>query len=455
MAAFQLSPQADPNKVFLVNLSEIEGRLDTNYYVPEIVDLERKIRERSNGKLRQYIKKMASGATPLVQEEEKYYSNKDNGVPFIRVQNLSPTNELLLEDIKYINLETHQNYLKRSQISENDLLVKITGVGRMAVSSVAPVEFEGNTNQHLVVIKTESREVSETLATFLNTDIGERLATRRATGGTRPALDYSALRSIPIVFIPKAVEITQKAVASKKTAEAEARRLLSSIDDYILAELGITLPTADNSLENRVFYANFSEVSGGRFDPKWSKKDEKIIFLHKYPIKLLKEICFIGKGQSLSKENTTEGEYPIIAGGQTSPYTHNQFNYAGNVITVSASGAYAGYVWYHTDPIFATDCNTIWSKDEKNVSTNFIYFVLSALQKEIYKLQQGAAQPHVYGKDLRKIKIPLPDPDKQKEIAETAQAMRQKAQELMQQGKTILEQTKREVEEMILAPSSV
>src|SRR2546421_320830 len=104
----------------------------------------------------------------------------------------------MLNDLRYINQETHQKYLNRSQIKGGDLLVKITGVGRMAVSSVVPEGFEGNTNQHLVVIKTKDFETSEVLATFLNTDIGEKLASRRATGGTRPALDYSALKSIPI-----------------------------------------------------------------------------------------------------------------------------------------------------------------------------------------------------------------------------------------------------------------
>ena len=51
----------------------------------------------------------------------------------------------------------------------------------------------------MVVIKTNSLEESTYLANYLNLDIIERLASRRATGGTRPALDYQALKSIPII----------------------------------------------------------------------------------------------------------------------------------------------------------------------------------------------------------------------------------------------------------------
>ena len=48
--------------------------------------------------------------------------------------------------------------------------------------------------------------------------------------------------------------------------------------------------------------------------------------------------------------------------------------------------------------------------------------------------------------------ILLPDLSKQKEIAETVQSMRQKAQNLIQQGKELLAQSKKEMEKMILNP---
>lgn len=214
-----------------------------------------------------FIISISSGATPSVTEEEKFYSDAENGIPFIRVQNLSPTNELMLNDLRYINQETHEKYLKRSQIKEGNLLVKITGVGRMAISSVVPNDFEGNINQHLVAIKTKDYFTSEVLATFLNTDIAEKLASRRATDGTRPALDYTALKSIPIVFNPEIVEIIKQSVEIKKQKEAEAVALLASIDDYLLQELGITLPPA--SEKKTFFIARSSQLSGGRFEPAY------------------------------------------------------------------------------------------------------------------------------------------------------------------------------------------
>lgn len=58
------------------------------------------------------------------------------------------------------------------------------------------------------------------------------------------------------------------------------------------------------------------------------------------------EICLIKKGKPLSFSQIKEGIYPVIAGGKTSPYSHNEYTDE-RVITISASGAYAGFVSFH------------------------------------------------------------------------------------------------------------
>lgn len=262
MSEFRLDTSINNEKCFILNRSEVEKRLDPFYYIPSIKKLEKKVKNKGAMPLRTFVENISSGATPKTAEKEKYYADKENGIPFLRVQNLSYTGFLKLDNCKYINEETHNNYLKRSQVNGGDLLVKITGVGRMAVASVAPNGFVGNTNQHMVVIKTKDRQTSEILASYLNTDIGEMLASRRATGGTRPALDYPALLSIPIIFDNEILDIYKIAIESKKQKEKQAKDLLDSIDTYLLKELGITLPKIDNSLEKRIFEVDLSEISG-------------------------------------------------------------------------------------------------------------------------------------------------------------------------------------------------
>lgn len=128
----------------------------------------------------------------------------------------------------------------------------------------------------------------------------------------------------------------------------------------------------------------------------------------KWPMVKLGEIAKIIKGSAITKKGTLEGNVPVIAGGQSPAYYHSESNRNGEVITVSASGAYAGFVNYFDTPIFASDCSTIQSKDSSTACTKYIYYVLKAKQDDIYAFQRGGGQPHVYPKDLISLKIPLP-----------------------------------------------
>ena len=130
----------------------------------------------------------------------------------------------------------------------------------------------------------------------------------------------------------------------------------------------------------------------------------------------LGEIAQIRKGKSLTSYEVKCGLYPVIAGGKESPYSHNEYTDE-NVITVSASGAYAGYISYHSHKIWASDCSVIKEIDTKS-NILFMYNLLLYRQAYIYSLQIGGAQPHVFPKDIERIKLLCPSISEQKAIAE-------------------------------------
>ena len=79
---FLLSPKFDENKVFIRTWGKLESRLDSNYYKQIYMDLEEAVAKKTNYKLRDFIRQMASGVTPKITEYEKYYTDCENGVPF-------------------------------------------------------------------------------------------------------------------------------------------------------------------------------------------------------------------------------------------------------------------------------------------------------------------------------------------------------------------------------------
>ena len=130
----------------------------------------------------------------------------------------------------------------------------------------------------------------------------------------------------------------------------------------------------------------------------------------------LKDICEIRRGSTIIKSQIVYGSIPVIAGGKEPAYYHNEANRKANVITVSASGASAGYVAFYKTPIFASDCSTI--DEVKNSDLRFIYYSLCLRQDELYNLQSGGAQPHVYPKQLGKMVIYKPSLLEQSAIAD-------------------------------------
>ncbi len=114
----------------------------------------------------------------------------------------------------------------------------------------------------------------------------------------------------------------------------------------------------------------------------------------------------IVNGAMLKSSEYETGNVPVIAGGQTPAGFHSNANRPANTITISGSGAYAGFVSFHTVPIFASDCSTI--DNPKDADIIYLYFCLLSKQKEIYKCQAGGAQPHVHAKDIKDITIMMP-----------------------------------------------
>ena len=107
--------------------------------------------------------------------------------------------------------------------------------------------------------------------------------------------------------------------------------------------------------------------------------DKTIEISSKYPlVKLEDSGAAIVKGQSITSAQTKKGNIKVVAGGIDYAYLHNEANRPANTITISASGANAGFVNLWKEPIFASDCITVRGKNDWH--TFFIYNFLLSIQ---------------------------------------------------------------------------
>lgn len=129
--------------------------------------------------------------------------------------------------------------------------------------------------------------------------------------------------------------------------------------------------------------------------------------------KLLKDVSEMKRGQSITTKNLKIGKIPVIAGGQEPSFYNDKYNREGETITVSSSGAYAGFLNYWNEPILCTDSFSIKAK---KLNMRYLYHYLKMKQNEIYNKKRGAGIPHVHISDLEKFKIPCPPLEVQGEI---------------------------------------
>ena len=137
----------------------------------------------------------------------------------------------------------------------------------------------------------------------------------------------------------------------------------------------------------------------------------------------IEDVCKVARGRSITKKEIVTGEYPVIAGGRTPAYFHDQFNRNPNTITVSGSGASAGFVAYHKNYIFASDCTTLHIEDEHNMLNEFLFLFLKSKQDDIYEMQSGDL-PHVYRRDIVKLNVLVPSlPEQERIVAKVKSLM--------------------------------
>ncbi len=202
-------------KGLLQNLFPAEGESVPKLRFPEF----RGKGEWDTVKLGDKTNKIGSGKTP--KGGNKNY--KVTGRPFVRSQNIG-WGCLILDDVAYIDEETHSSFLA-TEIKKDDVLLNITGasIGRSAVAN--QLIAGGNVNQHVCIIRAKEKKLNPFfLNLFLMSQRGQNQIDGFQAGGNRQGLNFGQIHSFSIPIPPKLGE-------QQKIADC-----LSSIDKLITTQ---------------------------------------------------------------------------------------------------------------------------------------------------------------------------------------------------------------------------
>lgn len=475
MSTFQLdNTYIDDNRLFLINLSDIEGRLDPYYYKKDFKIIDEKFLRIPHTTFKKASIKIFSGITPK-SKSDSYTTKEEGGIPFIRSGDFSQDNIIDFNKINYIKPEVHNILMKSSRLQQNDLLIAIVGatIGKVGIYAY---NKEANINQAICAVRFQDDFLPSFIHIFLLTPLGQKIIDRLKRPVARANINLDEIGSIllPILDIEKQKEIIDfyyEKIKEKQAKEIEAEELLESIDTYLLNKLDIVLPQIDHDLDKRIFTVNFSEITHQRLDPDYNIKIKLLDNLHlKYqPIEVRKLIIKSPQygANEIAIEPTTKDFTRYIritdiqedgtlkfTGIKTAEKIEKQYLLNYNDILFARSGS-VGRCYIHKEveqkAIFAGYLIR-FILDEKKINPDYFFYYC---QSSIYKfwvsaIERPAVQSNINSEEYKSLKIPLPSREKQDEIVRHIKSIRDKAKELQDEALEILENAKKEVEKMIL-----
>lgn len=171
----------------------------------------------------------------------------------------------------------------------------------------------------------------------------------------------------------------------------------------------------DNLIENNQKQIKLLEEAAQRLYKEWfvdlhfpGYEDVKIVdgVPEGWTEGTLEDVAPFKRGKTITKVQVHDGDVPVVAGGLEPAYYHNVSNTVAPVITVSGSGANAGYARLYNVNVFASDCSFVDSN-----STPYLFYVYCFIKdnKDRFNaLKKGSAQPHVYAKDINALEALIP-----------------------------------------------
>lgn len=463
--SYQVPQHIDKNKIFIIKRSEIEGRLDpkmalynqeshsTQYHKIQLKKLLLKAPQYGAGE---------SGVTRKSYQEPRYIRITDidsNGIVNSKELGATANN---IED-KYI-------------LNDGDILFARSGatVGKTYLHKTKPYMcfYAGYLIRFVV---NTSLILPEYLFAYTQLPIYKKWIAAIQRPSAQPNINAEEYQSLEIPLPNLDIQhyicnIIKNGYLTKQKKEAEAQKLLDSIDGYILNELGITMPKSDLNLKERIFFCNFKQATGGRLDPKFNNQWQKLKSLQcNYPKVTLADVVF-NSGQYGANETAIdykEGDTRYIRITDVDDLGCLKEN---NKVT--CKNIEQNYMLHKNDLLFARSGSVGKCYIHKRISEPAIFagylirFIINAAiinpdylfyycNCSLYKywvdtIQRPAVQANINSEEFRQIIIPLPPMAKQQEIADHITALRHQAAQLQQEGKEALEKAKQEVEQMIL-----
>ncbi len=327
------------------------------------------------------------------------------GVPVVRVSDFT-LNSITDKDLVYYPVSEYNNY-KDYVLTEKDILVQTVGSWQYNPNSVVgkvvrvPYYHQGSLlNQNIVkIIPIECLDKDYLYYRIKCVDFSGYVIGEARGAANQASITLDTIKRFAFLLPPKDVQ----------------------------ERIGATLSRYDSLIENYQKQIKLLEESAQRLYKEWfidlrfpGHENTKIVdgVPEGWEKAYLGTLVEFKRGKTITKKETVEGHIPVVAGGLEPAYYCNKFNTSEHVITISGSGANAGYTRMYFEKVWASDCS--FADSSMTPYLHFVFCFLHDNKTIIDNMQKGAAQPHVYAKDINLMEICIPTENVLKSFEERA-----------------------------------
>ena len=464
---YQLPQHISKDKLFIVNRSAIDNRLDAQYYS-------------ANLDLSGFVKLSSVAIVKGGKRIPKGYGYSDDATPYhyLRVADMDSDVPVEVNSLMHISNEVF-DILERYEINEGELAISIAGtIGKTAILKDIPVGKRVILTENCakILVKPNIKLLSDYLKICLELPIVKKQLDLNYIQTTIPKLGLDKIVGIKLPPIPsmqkqqEIVDYINEAYAQKQAKEAEAQQLLDSIDGYLLKELGITIPEIKTEIYNRMFIVKYSELKG-RYTPGLYK-DEVSLYSTIYENRPLSHLAYINPNTRLPYQDEKMMISFVPMESVNEIYAEINDNKDCPIAETKGFTRFqeGDLLWAKITPCMengksaiakdlingygcgSTEFHVIRPKND-NLLVEYIHSLLHMkCVRQTAKLYFGgsAGQQRVAIDFLDNFNVPLPPKAKQQQIVNYIADIRTRAKALQTEGKAILENAKHKVEQMII-----
>ena len=327
------------------------------------------------------------------------------GVPLLKVGDVK--NGLVSVRPSYcISAATNEEH-KRTQLVGDELLITLVGnPGECIVATSAMAGW--NPARAIAVVRLHDTSLRTYLKAVLESTPGKHLIDAVLNTTVQKTLNLKDVRQLPIPlpsrFVIEEISSIANSLIQRIAVLRETNTTLEAIAQEMFKSWFVDFDPVHAKQQGRA-PEGMDEATAALFPDSFEESELGLVPIG-WEVKSLGDLLVPKRGKSITKSKCIDGDIPVVAGGLEPAYFHNQGNVCSPVVTISASGANAGFVRLYQQDIWASDCSFVSA--EQTDATFFWYAFLKFNQDKIYSMQQGAAQPHIYPSDLMRLSISSP-----------------------------------------------